>query len=44
MKFRCKQTGNTIEVPETEVENMRQMPHYEEVVEKEQPKKKKEDK
>lgn len=33
MKFKCKQTGNIIEVPETEVANMLQMEHYEPVKE-----------
>lgn len=33
MKFRCKQTGNVIEVPDEEADNMREMPHYEEVEE-----------
>lgn len=29
MKWRCKKTGNVIEVPESETENMKQMEHYE---------------
>lgn len=33
MKWRCKQTGNIIEVPESETETMRQMEHYEPVKE-----------
>ena len=40
MKWRCKQSGNIIELPESESENMRQMEHYEEVKEEEKPKKK----
>ena len=33
MKFRCKQTGNVIEVPDREAEVMAQMEHYEKVEE-----------
>lgn len=33
MKFKCKATGNIIEVPDNEVETMLQMPHYEQVKE-----------
>lgn len=35
MKFRCKQTGNVIEVVgDAAIQSMKQMPHYEVVEEK----------
>lgn len=33
MKWRCKESGNIVELPEEETETMRQMEHYEEVKE-----------
>ena len=33
MKWRCKQSGNIIDLPDSETENMLQMEHYEQVKE-----------
>lgn len=47
MKWRCKQTGTIIELPDSETESMLQMEHYEQVKEEKKPvslPKKKEDK
>ena len=33
MKWRCKQTGNVLDLPESETENMQQMEHYEQIKE-----------
>lgn len=34
MKWRCKETGTVIDLPDEETETMEQMPHYEKIEEK----------